>query len=154
MSILNAFTDEDKARVNAAYVLGEVKQIALSITGASTLENLQSLGWAICDGTTPVSQGITDPIIETTPDLQDKFIKMSDDETSGTTGGESEHTLITAEMPEHTHDVECSLAAGTAANARCGGVNGEFLTTSSTGSGNAHNNEPQFYELAFFIRVK
>ena len=71
-------------------LLGEVRMFALSMTGAVTKASLQGKGWAICDGTTPASQGITSPTIETTPDLQEKFIRMSDDETSGTTGGSND----------------------------------------------------------------
>ena len=41
------------------------------MTGAITKATLQSYGWAICDGTTPATQGISSPTITTTPDLQE-----------------------------------------------------------------------------------
>jgi len=78
-------------------LLGEVRMFGLSMTGALTKANLQALGWAICDGTTPASQGISSPTIATTPNLEDKFISMSNDETSGTTGGSA--------TMGHTHTV-------------------------------------------------
>lgn len=136
--------------------LGEVKMFALSISGAVTKSKLQSNGWAICDGTTSASQGITGATITTTPDLQERFIRMSDDETSGTTGGESTHVLTIAEMPAHTHDVkkgapqfnQNEFARGDFSSSTQVGV------TESTGGGSPHENKPPFYELAFFIRVK
>ena len=119
--------------------LGEVKMFALSMSGAVTKTILQGTGWAICDGTTPVSQGITSPIIATTPNLEDKFIRMSDDETSGTTGG-SDTTTYTV----------------TASQYEIGGSNA--LTHVDGGplylGNNTKTNMPAYYEMAFFIKVK
>ena len=44
------------------------------MTGALTKSQLQGYGWAICDGTTPASQGISDATI-TTPDLRERFLR-------------------------------------------------------------------------------
>ncbi|KPJ66518.1 MAG: hypothetical protein AMJ43_07750 [Coxiella sp. DG_40] len=140
--------------IDSSGELGEIKQFALSISNAVTKSTLQSRGWAICDGTTPESQGVSDATITTTPNLEEKFIRMSSDETSGNTGGEATHTLTIAEMPAHTHEVDCSVFAGTAADARCGGENGETFSTNSTGGGEAHNNLPPYYELVYFIKVR
>jgi len=111
--------------------LGEVKMFALSMTGAVTKSALQSCGWAICDGTTPASQGISSPTIETTPDLQDKFLCMSDDETSGTTGGSA----------THRHALGAIVGGSTFE------AGGGYYTAYAS-------NLPPFYELAFFIKVK
>ena len=76
--------DTNDAMYVYAAPLGEVKMFALSTSGAVTKTSLQANGFAICDGTTPVSQGISSPTITTTPNLENNFIKGSDDETSGT----------------------------------------------------------------------
>lgn len=49
-------------------------------------------GWHLCDGT------------EETPDLRDKFIlSVSAEEEPGGTGGAHSKTLLTANLPAHTH---------------------------------------------------
>lgn len=73
--------------------------------------------------------------------------------TVGETGGEYNHTLITAEMPEHTHTVSGQNRAyrsafASASSAGTGWANGS-TTSSETGGGAAHNNMPP-YE-AYFI---
>lgn len=58
-------------------------------------------GWALCNGGTVNGR--------TTPDLRGRFILGSgagtglSPRTAGTTGGEENHTLTTAEIPSHTH---------------------------------------------------
>ena len=137
-------------------LLGEVKMFALSMTGAITKSNLQVRGWAICDGTTPATQGITSPTIETTPDLQEKFLRMSNDETSGGTGGSDTHTLTVAEIPSHKHTIPGTWDSNTWSSGTGAGYKSDATTTdtSNTGSGDAHNNIPAYYEVAYFIKVK
>lgn len=63
--------------------------------------------------------------------------------TAGSTGGAETHTLTTAEMPAHTHTltVPANGTAGGNANFFAGNNTGTFSpTTSSAGSGGAHNN--------------
>jgi len=122
-------------------MLGEVRMFALSMTGAVTKSALQTRGWAICDGTTPITQGITSPTIETTPDLQNKFISMSDDESSGTTGGSA--TMA------HTHST-----GATTSYYDNGSYSAVKTVNSSTGGATNTENRPPFYEMAFFIKVK
>ena len=117
-------------------LLGEVRMFALSMTGAVTKASLQGKGWAICDGTTPADQGISSPTIETTPDLQEKFIRMSDDETSGTTGG-------IETTPDHSH-VTTTVE---------GFVDHQTKNVYDS-SGGSHSNVPPYYELAYFMKVK
>jgi len=130
----------------AAGDLGEVKMFALSETGAVTKATLQGKGWAICDGTTPAAQGISSPTMTAaTPDLQDKFISMSNDETSGTTGGSA--------TMDHTHNTNLSLRNADSASDTSGGgykINGNV----STGSATVTENRPPFYELVFFMKVR
>ena len=82
----NLNTAINNAYNNSKDELGEIKMFDLSRSGAVTKATLQGRGWAICDGTTPASQGITDPTITTTPDLRTKFLRHSANETTGGTG--------------------------------------------------------------------
>ena len=110
-------------------MLGEVRMFALSMTGALTKANLITAGWAICDGTTPASQGIATPTIATTPNMENKFISMSDDETSGTTGGAS-----------------TANAQGIGNDEGGSGIYKYAITNVPI--------IPPYYELAFFMKVK
>ena len=141
---------------NSIGIIGEIKQIDLSITGAETKSNLQSNGWAICDGTTPASQGISDAIITTTPDLRERFLRHSADETTGGTGGASTVTLDITQMPAHTHTLSYKQYPSGSAVYYVGGFNetGNSTTTSSTGGGLAHENKPPYYDICYFIKVK
>ena len=56
--------------------------------------------------------------------------------TLGASGGTQTHTLTTAEMPAHTHQIGVGGCAGGAAGSFGGGV----TTTGSTGGGGAHQN--------------
>ena len=117
-------------------------------------------GWALCDGRT--SNG------RTTPDLSGKFIvgyssSDSDYNPVGKTGGAKSVALTTAQMPSHSHSATIKVS-GLAARS-----NGdkdffapswkdkndeETVTTSSVGSGSAHENRPPYYALCFIMRVK
>ncbi len=138
-------------------LLGQIIQVDISRTGALSKANLQAKGWAICDGTTPASQGIASATITTTPDLREKFLRHSANETTGGTGGSATHTLTTAEMPAHTHSVTSNTAnnLGSAVVQMKGTGTGTFTyATSSTGSGDAHENKPPYYDICYFIKVK
>jgi len=136
--------------------LGEVRMFALSETGAITKAALQSGGWAICDGTMPAAQGISSANITTaTPNLENKFLRGSDDEASGATGGEDTHVLTIAELAAHTHTIYAGTGGGSASPTFGGNTTpGTTLASSSAGSGTAHENRPAFYELVFFMKVK
>jgi hypothetical protein len=148
---------------NSKNELGEVRAFALSVTGSETKANLQANGWAICDGTTPAAQGIADATITATPDLQHKFIRMSNDESSGTTAS-----------PTHNHQWHTRSTAGSDNSYRIaahydtfikaksydvdgvetnfddqGGdeIKGEYYTTKDEAI-------PPYYELVYFIKVK
>jgi len=144
--------------------LGEVRMFALSMTGAVTKATLQSAGWAICDGTTPATQGISSPTIETTPDLQNNFIRMSNDESSGGSGGSETHNHLwsikggswnaIASANTSTNGLEQSYnSAGTVT-----GFSNDSGTLVMDGNGDAYTNKistlPTYYEVAYFMRVK
>ena len=139
---------------NSKDELGEIKQFALSMTGAVTKASLQGRGWAICDGTTPADQGISSPTIATTPNLQEKFIRGSSNETTGGTGGASTVTLDTTQIPAHTHAYYIASSTSPGSAAQYGGSGSSSLTTGSAGGGLAHENKPPYYDIVYFIKVK
>lgn len=59
--------------------------------------------------------------------------------TVGSTGGAETHTLVTAEMPAHTHDVTAFASGGSYA-AASNIAGSQTITSTSTGGGGAHNN--------------
>lgn len=150
--------------------LGEVRMFALSETGAITKATLQGRGWAICDGTTPATQGIADADISgATPNLQEKFIRMSNDETSGGTGGSNTEVHnhkwygytdtgnewhpaneITAGDTHHSFDSDGNPVD----------VDYNFWHEANSNAYDRYTNNhtvntvPPYFELAFFIKVK
>jgi microcystin-dependent protein len=137
-------------------------------------------GWALCDGT--VINGFT------TPNLSGRFIAGynaadADYNGLGKTGGEKRHTLSTAEMPLHNHNVSASDRGHDHdvrwASEHASGSNGDGLTDPmgaegfktndrvdvqtgyasilvtqhNRGSNHAHENRPPYYVLAFIIKL-
>jgi len=101
-------------------------------------------GWNLCDG----GGG--------RPDLRDKFIiGAGSTYNPADTGGESTHTLTKAEMPAHTHGEKITHSwADSGANIYCNyaGSNKLRPNTYSTGGGNAHENKPPYYALAYIMK--
>ena len=95
------------------------------------------------------------------PDLRGRFIVGYDPAQGGdysaiaNKGGEASHTLTIAEMPAHNHGLflvnnGTRLTGGGKANE----LNTGSGSTGNTGSGNAHENRPPYYTLAYIMRVK
>ena len=112
--------------------------------------NTAPTGWAFCDG----QNG--------TPDLRDRFIVGSGSTYSiGNTGGLDSVTLTIAQMPSHDHNVdtrnEFASTHGTwdTGSFRQDHASGTFYRpiTSDTGGGQAHENRPPYYALAFIIKT-
>lgn len=99
------------------------------------------------------------------PDLRSRFIvgynpNDSDYNTMGKVGGKKTHALTIAEMPSHNHSITTykkiddtggSDIRGYDPNTK-GGSN--TVNSNSTGSGNAHENRPPYYALAYIIKYK
>jgi microcystin-dependent protein len=120
--------------------------------------------WALCDGT------------NSTPDLRDRFIVGSGTTyATGDTGGSASVTLTTNQIPSHNHKLFHNSegpAAGdingnySAAYTKDTGGPGSYLIYSTTanqepntyrsgntGGGEAHENRPPYYALAFIMRT-
>lgn len=122
--------------------------------------------WKLCNG----SNG--------TPDLRDRFIVgAGNNYIPGDTGGADSVTLTTNQIPSHTHFTVANdtspassstsnvtstsaMSKGTGAsslyesyNLVNSGISATLSPTSSTGSGNSHENRPPYYALAFIMRI-
>lgn len=100
------------------------------------------------------------------PDLRGRFIvgqSANDDDYNaiGRTGGEKAHTLTIAEMPIHSHGIDgeetdkTGYGASYSQATRIANCNDEApYNTEATGGGEAHENRPPYYVLAYIMRVK
>ena len=137
-----SLSKSNKVEIPLGY-LGELRMFAVSISGAITKQALQQRGWAICDGTTPVSQGITNPLLASTPNLVSRFIKMSDDESCGNTGG----------TETHNHGGATGYTVDYGSNGKWeyrGYPNGKWHKHEIS----SNNHLPPYYEALFFIKVR
>jgi microcystin-dependent protein len=76
--------------------------------------------------------------------------------TLGGSGGAETHTLITAEMPSHTHTSPVSAIANSAtpnSGSVATSVSAVASVTSSSGSGNAHSNTQPWLALNYIIKT-
>ena len=115
-------------------------------------------GWVECDGSTlSDADSVYDGNV--LPDLNGgEFLRGNT--TSGGTGGSSTHTLLTAEMPSHSHAlVKVNFVnddgAGSAYSTTGTSFNGATSsTTNSVGGGGSHENKPPFYDMVWIMRIK
>lgn len=102
-------------------------------------------GWALCNG----SNG--------TPDLRDKFVVGAGSGYAvGATGGEATHVLTIDEMPSHSHNIRAGNELGQDPWAGVKWVFGQkdvYQSTESAGGGQAHNNLPPYYALAYIMKL-
>lgn len=130
------------------------------IMWSGTYDNIPK-GWALCDG----NNG--------TPNLTGKFIKAADQFNIGARGGNVNNkvTLTEGNIPAHTHMYagddhidqikDSNYDAGNSYVSTPGGYdaksdnsgNGKIYRTSSTGGGAAFSIEPEYYALAYIMRI-
>ncbi|MCK4962632.1 MAG: tail fiber protein [Anaerolineales bacterium] len=92
----------------------------------------------------------------TLPDMQERFLAgVGSAGTVGATGGANTHTLTEAEMPAHVHTYTFPVVAPDTIGAGAPVPSVATVTpatpTSSTGSGNAHENRPAFLALVVAV---
>lgn len=74
--------------------------------------------------------------------------------THGATGGAETHTLTTAQMPAHTHDINTTQEDGGGTRVdQAASAGGGIYTTTSTGGGGSHNNLQPWLALNFIIKT-
>jgi len=101
-------------------------------------------GWALCDGTNG------------TPDLRDRFVVGAGNEYMvGDTGGEKEHVLTVAEMPEHSHDYQKDTGLGMRTDYMQSntGRDQSMHTTDPEGGNQPHENRPPYFALAYIMKL-
>lgn len=144
--------------LNSIYPIGSV----YISTNAVSPADLFGGTWAQIKGRFLLGTGAPDDNTNTywgtnlTYDGTNKF-----NETAGTTGGESMHTLIEYEMPAHSHantNVYVNAAGdGTSIMTAAGGSYGTAFdyvyNTSSVGGGGTHNNMPPFLSVYMWERT-
>lgn len=92
----------------------------------------------------------------TLPDMRDMFaLGAGSNYPLGSLGGESEHTLTSDEMPNHTHDyqsVNIDIDVKTVgAPIPYGASIGPILPTTAAGAGQSHENKPPYIALTWCI---
>lgn len=140
----NDFTNALKNKLDGIEAGAHAIPAGVIVMWSGSIGNIPS-GWALCDG----SNG--------TPDLRDRFIVGAGRSYAvGATGGAAQVTLTVSQIPAHAHTY-------TDYNSYGGGVvfNGTVLekstgytaNTSSVGGGQAHENRPPYYALAYIMKL-
>lgn len=133
--------------------IGGITAWAKSFTNVPALPD----GWLECDGSV-ISDSDSPLNGQTLPDLNGDNRFLRGNSTSGTTGGSATHSLTTAELAAHTHAVNIPNGTGGTGVYAEQSVDtsgpGISETSGSTGSGEAHNNEPQYYNIVWIMRIK
>jgi microcystin-dependent protein len=127
-------------------------------------------GWLLCDGDThlPATYPVLSALLGETfgnvspyfrvPTLTNRFpVGAGDTYSVGSTGGAATHTLTTAQLPAHSHDILAKDNTNNVSNARLAAAGGTGTdttkTTQAAGSGSPHNNMPPYQALYYIIRA-
>lgn len=113
-------------------------------------------GWALCDGGGSPAR----------PDLRSRFVVGydpgdADYDAIGDTGGSKMHTLSALELPAHSHNInEAKRSTGSSGASRVSDIGispvdatNTMRSTANTGGGQAHENRPPYYTLAYIIKL-
>jgi hypothetical protein len=144
-------------RINESNIredVGEIRMFSGTTSGKFNSSGLgissRWLGWAVCNG----QNG--------TPDLRQRFVAGYDPASAGwamgNTGGANQVSLTQGQLPPHTHSTTLQVLTRGTGGSNTAGLPGQGGTpsnvvSSSTGSGDAHENRPAFYALAFVIKI-
>lgn len=104
-------------------------------------------GWALCNG----ENG--------TPDLRGRFVLgVSETHKIGSVGGDEKVKLTTNQLPPHVHNYDAVVDVGTSSQIGGNLTNvkvyyQETRISGFTGGGEAHNNMPPYYTLAYIMKL-
>lgn len=102
-----------------AVPLGTIIPVYIGLTGVPTTAALQASGWALCNGTSPASQGVTGAVVTTTPDLNStgRFLRggtlagIVQADNVGTHAHTASFSGSTDNQGTHTHTVSGTTSA-------------------------------------------
>ena len=172
-SASTAYLTQTSASASYAAKSLEATVAALSTTPVGTIVmyggTTAPTGWLLCNGQSTSGYAALAAVVGgTVPDLRGRApigYGTSSDTTNvptarttiGAVTGKETHTLITAEMPAHTHDLSPGQIVGTGSggvgNYAPTGNNPQIATTiTSTGGGGAHNNTQPSTVINFIIK--
>jgi microcystin-dependent protein len=158
----------DKLAAGAASPTGAITQYAAATPPT---------GWLLCDGSavSRTTYSALFAIISTTygvgdgattfnvPDLKGRVAAGVDDSagritsnnTLGASGGAEDHTLITAEIPAHTHSLDEVTSQGPGSQDSTHGSGDQYYSdaTGSAGGGGAHNNLQPYLVLQYIVKT-
>jgi hypothetical protein len=141
---------ESRVGDGAALPIGSIiAHYSGAVGNAEDLSACRANGWAVCDGTTPASQGISDAVItDATPNLngEGRFLR----------GGSSAGVEQDHQMQSHTHSyVQGYANADTAAGGGNTGLTSAASQTTGTNTGNsASETRPINMSVIWLMRVK
>jgi len=91
---------------------------------------------------------------QTIPNLNGDSRFLRGNSTSGGTGGAATVTLSTANLPAHSHTLTGGAVGSPGSTVGATTNIGTTFTSSSVGSGTAHENLPPYYNVVWIMRVK
>ena len=145
----NSVTPAKLAVLPGVCPVGTIMAFAKDYINADNLATCRDKGWALCDGTTPASQGILNAIIATTPNLNGEKRYLKGSTSSGVSTDENY-------LASHSHDagsLKFKIYSGTTADLV--GSGGSFTGSIAGTTTSAQNGTvPLSYTVVWLMRVK